>query len=235
MMKEILKKINLFTVLAVVVTLSLALRLNTIVDGVQKDNDVKVFTSAAAVETVENNQDAAQPEISPEEQVEMFRREGQSEESRIQEERGLPEFPVVTFSESEIEILQSLSERRKALEEREKRLSQKEALLKVAEQQVDRKISELASLRSELESLLDQQEKVQEERLRRMVKIYESMKPKEAAAIFNSLDMDVLLSVIGRMSERKSAPIFASMNPARAQEVTIKLVEQTKLPELPQD
>ena len=107
--------------------------------------------------------------------------------------------------------------------------------MKVAEQEVDRKISELASLRAELEKLLDQQETLQEDRLRRMVKIYESMKPKEAAAIFNTLDMDVLLSVLGRMSERKSAPIFASMNPQRAQEVTIRLVEQKKLPELPKE
>jgi flagellar motility protein MotE (MotC chaperone) len=231
-MKLLLKKINIFTVLVIVVTLSLALRLNTVVDNFgNNDGDVRVFTSASAVEATD---DSSAPEMSPEEQVEMFR-DGPSEEDRIQEERGLPEFPVVTFSETEIEVLQSLSARRKALEEREKRISQKEALLKVAEQEVDRKISELASLRAELEKLLDQQETLQEDRLRRMVKIYESMKPKEAAAIFNTLDMDVLLSVLGRMSERKSAPIFASMNPQRAQEVTIRLVEQKKLPELPKE
>ena len=104
--------------------------------------------------------------------------------------------------------------------------------MEAAEQEMDRKISELAKLRAEIEGLLGQQQKVQEERLRSMVKIYESMKPKEAAAIFNTMDMDILLSVLSRMSERKSAPIFAAMSPQRAQEVTIQLVEQSQLPQL---
>jgi flagellar motility protein MotE (MotC chaperone) len=142
---------------------------------------------------------------------------------------------VTTFSESEIEVLQSLAVRRQDLETREKRLSQREALLNAAEQEVDRKINELGALRDELTTLLDQQDKVQESRLNRMVKIYETMKPKDAAVIFNTLDMDVLLAVIGRMSERKSAPIFANMNPERSREVTIKLVEQGRLPALPKE
>jgi flagellar motility protein MotE (MotC chaperone) len=61
------------------------------------------------------------------------------------------------------------------------------------------------------------------------------MKPKEAARIFDTLEMDVLLSVIGKMNERKMSPILASMDPDKAREVTIKLAEQRKLPSLPED
>jgi flagellar motility protein MotE (MotC chaperone) len=60
------------------------------------------------------------------------------------------------------------------------------------------------------------------------------MNPKDAAKIFNSLDMDVLLQVITKMSERKSAPIIAAMDEERARDVTILLAEQNKLPDLPQ-
>jgi len=135
------------------------------------------------------------------------------------------------FSAAEIEVLQSLARRRDEIEKREQRIAAQEALLKATEQEVDRKITELSKLRSELESLLGKQQTMEEDRILSLVKIYENMKPKEAAAIFNTLDMDVLLAVIGRMAERRSSPIIANMDTNRARLVTIRLAEQRKLPQ----
>lgn len=135
------------------------------------------------------------------------------------------------FSPAEIQVLQSLARRREEIEKREQKLDAQEALLKAAEQEVDRKIAELNKLRSELEALLGKQQTMEDERILSLVKIYENMKPKEAAAIFNTLDMDVLLAVIGKMSERRSSPIIANMQTDRARLVTIRLAEQRKLPE----
>ena len=56
------------------------------------------------------------------------------------------------------------------------------------------------------------------------------MKAKDAARIFNTLDVDVLLNVISRMSERKSAPILAEMDADRARTVTILLAQQRQVP-----
>lgn len=134
------------------------------------------------------------------------------------------------FSTDEIEVLQSLARRREEIEKREQKLAAQEALLKAAEQEVDRKIAELNKLRSELESLLGQQQTMEDDRIASLVKIYENMKPKEAAAIFNTLDMDVLLAVISKMAERRSSPIIANMDTDRARLVTIRLAEQRKLP-----
>jgi flagellar motility protein MotE (MotC chaperone) len=135
-----------------------------------------------------------------------------------------------SFSASEIEVLQSLAKRRDGLDKRERALTQREALLQAAEQEVDHKITELNKLKGEIENLLGQQQKMEDERITSLVKIYESMKPKEAATIFNTLDMDVLLPVISRMSERKSSPILASMDPEKARLVTIRLAQQRELP-----
>lgn len=137
------------------------------------------------------------------------------------------------FSADEIQVLQSLARRREEIEKREQKLAAQEALLKAAEQEVDRKIAELNKLRTEIETLLGQQQKMEEDRILSLVKIYENMKPKEAAAIFNTLDMDVLLAVIGKMSERRSSPIIANMDTDRARLVTIRLAEQRKLPDVP--
>lgn len=134
------------------------------------------------------------------------------------------------FSAAEVQVLQSLAKRRDDLDRREKSLAEREALLSAAEQEVDHKIAELNKLKSELESLLGQQQKEQDDRIDSLVKIYEGMKPKEAATIFNTLDMDVLLPVISRMNERKSGPILASMDPEKARIVTIRLAQQRELP-----
>jgi flagellar motility protein MotE (MotC chaperone) len=139
------------------------------------------------------------------------------------------------FSASELETLQSLAKRRDELDKREQAISQREALLKAASGEVDRKIAELNKIRGELEDLLNKQKTAEDERINSLVKIYENMKPKDAANIFNTLEMDVLLPVIAKISERKASPILAAMDPEKARQVTIKLAEQKKLPQLPDD
>lgn len=139
------------------------------------------------------------------------------------------------FSEVRMELFEDLTARRKKIEERERELSVREALLKAAEQELSQKYDELVSLRTEIKDLLVVQTEEEEKRTASLVKIYEGMKPKDAARIFNTLDLDVLLNVISKMSERKSAPILASMEPERARTVTIMLMEQKSLPTLSDD
>ena len=136
------------------------------------------------------------------------------------------------YSGIQSELFEDLTERRKDLEKKEKALAMKDALLKAAERELDQKYAELEALKSEIEVLLVKQTEEEEARISRLVKIYEGMKAKDAARIFNTLETDVLLSVLSRMSERKSAPVIASMNPDRARSVTILLAEQKRLPDL---
>ena len=60
---------------------------------------------------------------------------------------------------------------------------------------------------------------------RGLVKVYESMKPRDAAVIFNDLDMPVLLQVVDRMKEAKAAPVLAAMQADKARELTTKLAD----------
>ncbi len=135
------------------------------------------------------------------------------------------------FARSELEILQNLAERRQDLVKREKALEQKEAILKATEDQIEQKIAELTSIRDELQALLSKQSDEEQARIRSLVKIYEGMKPKDAARILNNLETDILLSVMQQMSERRSSPIIAEMDPERAREITTLLAQQVQLPE----
>jgi len=135
---------------------------------------------------------------------------------------------------SQMEVLRTLADRRRMLDDRERELDRRAALLTVAEQRIDEKMAELTTLRSQLESMMVELDEEQEAHLRRLVGIYENMRPNDAAAIFNGLDMGVLISVLQRMREQKSAPILAAMEPDRAREVTSELALRQPLPALPE-
>lgn len=137
------------------------------------------------------------------------------------------------FSTVRHELYDNLAKRREDLDKREAEMVTREALLRAAEQEIDRKYNELSQLRGEIEKLLKQQSDEENARISSLVKIYEGMKPADAARIFDTLDTDVLMAVMSRMSERKLSPIMADMNPERAKTMTIMLAEQKQLPELP--
>jgi len=141
--------------------------------------------------------------------------------------------PEFEYANVKMEMFDDLSERRKNLEQKERALQTREALLRAGEQELNQKFTELTSLRTQIESLLQQQSEEEAARIKSLVTIYEGMKPKDAARIFDTLDLDVLVSVVSQMSERKLSPILAAMNAERARTITIMLAEQKKLPELP--
>ena len=136
------------------------------------------------------------------------------------------------YAEVRIELFKDLSKRRDLVEKKEQGIVAREALLRAAEQELEHKYKELSSLRTEIENLLKQQSDEETSRIGSLVKIYEGMKPKDAARIFDTLDIDILVSVLSKMSERKLSPILAKMNSERARTVTVLLAEQKRLPSL---
>jgi flagellar motility protein MotE (MotC chaperone) len=125
-----------------------------------------------------------------------------------------------TFTQSEIDVLQRLSVRREALDGRQKELDQRENLVKAAEARIDKKITEMKTLQTNIEGMLKQVDRQDEEKMKSLVKIYETMKPKDAANILSTLELPVQMGVLGRMKESKVALILAAMEISKAQAVT---------------
>ena len=134
------------------------------------------------------------------------------------------------YTDEEVDVLQQLAKRRTELDERARQLDEREALIKAAEQRMDQKMAELKALQATVQDLLKQRNTADEAQLQSLVKIYENMKPKAAAAIFEEMDMDVLLDVVSRMNERKVSPILALVSPTRAKELTYELAERRQMP-----
>jgi flagellar motility protein MotE (MotC chaperone) len=129
-------------------------------------------------------------------------------------------------SEAERAILLDLRRRRTELDGKAAQLAERERLLAAAEKRLADRIAELASLQARLEALETARAERDESAWRGLVKLYESMKPRDAAAIFNDLDRPVLLGVLDRMKEAKAAPILAAMQPERARQATAELARR---------
>jgi flagellar motility protein MotE (MotC chaperone) len=135
------------------------------------------------------------------------------------------------YTDVELSILQNLSERRGELDQREKELELKETVLAATEDRINDKVKDMKELKVEVDKVLLLYNEKQEGEIKGLVKIYEAMKPIDAAVIFNELEMPILLEVIDKMSERKVAPILAGMDPKRARDVTQELAEMRKIRE----
>jgi flagellar motility protein MotE (MotC chaperone) len=138
-------------------------------------------------------------------------------------------FDPSTLTKSEIDILQRLAERRDIIEQRERELVAKEGLMKAAEGRIDGKIAQLQDLEKNIKTLLQQYDVQKDAEIDQLVKIYAAMKPRDAAGIFDSLEMPILVSVVQKMSVTKSAPIMALMDRAKATALTEELTARKQI------
>jgi hypothetical protein len=141
--------------------------------------------------------------------------------------------PVVPDVPAELDdIARELQRRRAEVLELEAALAVREAALRAAEADLSAQIDRLEAFQRRLEVLVGEAEAEEEERLQQLVKMYESMRAKSAAAIFDRLDMAVILAVATRMREARMAAILAAMDPNRARLVTSELARERELPRL---
>lgn len=138
---------------------------------------------------------------------------------------------ALEFTQTEVDILQRLSKRREKLDEWQKEIETRENVLNLTQTKIDQKLSELRTLKKQVEEILAQYNAKEDAKTTTLVKIYENMKPKNAADIFSQMDMNTLLEVASKMKEAKLAPILAQMDPKLARELTERFAKRGKLPE----
>jgi flagellar motility protein MotE (MotC chaperone) len=140
-----------------------------------------------------------------------------------------PAFDPANLTRSEIDTLERLAERRSVIERREREAEAKEGLLKAAEGRIDGKIAQLQDLEKNIQSLLQQYDAQKQEEINQLVRVYSVMKPKDAARIFDTLEMPILVGVVQKMKDAKVAPILAAMDSRRAVMLTEELTARKQL------
>jgi flagellar motility protein MotE (MotC chaperone) len=121
-----------------------------------------------------------------------------------------------------------LQDRRQELDTRARELDIRENLIQSAEKRVEARLNELKDVEARIKVETQQKDDAEASRLKGLVTMYETMKPRDAAKIFNGLDSDVLLEVVSRINPRQMSEILAQMSADVAQHLTIELASKAR-------
>lgn len=135
-------------------------------------------------------------------------------------------------SVAELRIIQSLKSRRVELDARDTDLGTVLPLMMAAEQKLDAKIQALNALKAEVNVLLGQVDEKEKAENDRLVAVYSAMRPREAAAVFATLDDSVRLPIAAAMRPRGLSAIMAQMPAPAAKELTEKLARRFQAQQL---
>jgi flagellar motility protein MotE (MotC chaperone) len=133
-------------------------------------------------------------------------------------------------STAERAVLERLLERRQELEAKARELELRENLLKTAEKNLETK---LAAIKAKETGPGARKDEVEQARFKSLVTMYETMKPKDAAKIFDRLDIKVLAEVAGQINPRRMSEIMAQMSAETAERLTLEFATRTD-PDKPQ-
>jgi flagellar motility protein MotE (MotC chaperone) len=134
--------------------------------------------------------------------------------------------PNAVSSPAERAILERLGERRQELDARARELEIRENLLKSAEKRLDGRVDEIKGMESQLGGAAQQKKQNDAARLKGLVTMYENMKAKDAAKIFDRLEMRVLIEVVSLINPRRMSDIMAQMQPEMAERLTVELANR---------
>jgi flagellar motility protein MotE (MotC chaperone) len=138
-----------------------------------------------------------------------------------------------TISPAERAVLERLQERRQELDQRSRELDIREGLLTSAERRIEARINELRELEARINAASAKKDEAEVARLKGVVTMYENMKAKDAARVFDRLDMRILIEVASQMNPRRMSDILAQMSPEAAERLTVELATRSNQPEKP--
>jgi len=130
------------------------------------------------------------------------------------------------LSPAELQVLQSLGNRRGELDQRESDLDTQVQLIAAAETKLDGRIKEMNGLKADIQGLLGQADQQQAAETGRLIRVYEAMAPKDAAGRMQTMDDGVRLPIAAKMKERSLAAILGKMDPDAARILTEKLAHR---------
>jgi flagellar motility protein MotE (MotC chaperone) len=131
-----------------------------------------------------------------------------------------------SVSPSERAILERLQSRRQELEARAREIDIRESLLKAAEKRVESKVEELKAVESRISMATQQKSEADAARFKGIVTMYEAMKPKDAAKVFDRLEMPVLIEIATQIAPRKMSDILGLMATEAAERLTVEMARR---------
>jgi flagellar motility protein MotE (MotC chaperone) len=130
------------------------------------------------------------------------------------------------ISASERAILERLQSRRQEIEARQREIDIRESLLKSAEKRIENKVEEMKAVETRISATQAEQKAADAQRMKGLVTMYEGMKPKDAARVFDRLEMGVLIEIASQIAPRKMSDIMGLMSPEAAERLTVEMARR---------
>lgn len=129
-------------------------------------------------------------------------------------------------SPSERAILERLQTRRQELEQRAREIEIRESLLKSAEKRIEGRVEEMKATETRISTATGQKAEQDAAKFKGIITMYEGMKPKDAAKVFDRLEMSVLYEIASQIAPRKMSDILGLMQPEAAERLTVELARR---------
>jgi flagellar motility protein MotE (MotC chaperone) len=120
-------------------------------------------------------------------------------------------------------LLRAMDERGRQLDASASDLAARARMLEAIEARAREQVRALQAERAALEGTLARIDREAESGIARLVEIYENMKPKEAARIFEAMPAEVAAGLVRRMAEKKSALVMGNLDAEHAYAITLAL------------
>jgi len=131
---------------------------------------------------------------------------------------------ICTHPEIEIAtLLNDLQTREFRMEAQERYIEDRMQALNVAEVIYEENMARLIAAENALASTMSRSETAAEDDLARLTSVYENMKPKDAANLFETMDHEFAAGFLGRMRPDAAAAVFAGLEPETAYRISIVL------------
>ena len=137
-----------------------------------------------------------------------------------------PDQNPLSVSPSERAILERLQARRQELEQRAREIEIRESLLKSAEKRIEGRVEEVKATEAKISTATGQKAEQDAARFKSIITMYEGMKPKDAAKVFDRLEMSVLYDIASQIAPRKMSDILGLMQPEAAERLTVELARR---------
>lgn len=133
---------------------------------------------------------------------------------------GTAEAPVATVGEAKednADYLFKLAERKKELDAREEELNKKAAEIVKQKLDIEAKLKQLEESRDKIAGMLKERIASDSGKVDNLVQVYSNMKPNQAAKVFETMDEDLVIEILGRMKKKNAADILNLVKTEKAQ------------------
>ena len=217
LLRVLVYKVEMSHLVILIASLGLLLRGNSFFDHIHflKDYEFSVISQASA--------ESAPPKEAKSENQTI---ESKKEENKTPETASKEDIDPLLLDENQIKVLLALAKKGKNIKETEQEadVEKQKKIVELAQENLNKRIEELEKVKKDIDSKKDEFTKDEKQNITNMAKIYETMKPAQAADILNKLELTSVTQIIKHMNQKKAAAIVAAMETSKARLLTLEII-----------